>query len=49
MKMGLLTASGMLVAKSGLSARAYGQTQTNNPPSSGTNDDPRNKPELRTR
>jgi FtsP/CotA-like multicopper oxidase with cupredoxin domain len=35
-KMGLLTASGMLVAKSGLSARAYGQqVQTNNPPSSG--------------
>jgi FtsP/CotA-like multicopper oxidase with cupredoxin domain len=33
MKMGLLTAGGMLVAKSGLSARAYGQTQTNNPPS----------------
>src|SRR5258708_32150838 len=25
-KMGLLTASGMLVAKSGLSSRAYGQT-----------------------
>ncbi len=40
-KMGLLTASGMLVAKSGLSARAYGQTQTNNPPSSGgTNTSP---------
>src|SRR6202167_4804645 len=37
-KMGLLTASGMLVAKSGLSARAYGQqVQTNNPPSSGGN------------
>ena len=30
-KMGLLTAGGMLVAKSGLSARAYGQVQTNNP------------------
>jgi hypothetical protein len=40
MKMGLLTAGGMLVAKSGLSARAYGQTQTNNPPSSGTNTSP---------
>src|SRR4029077_3254070 len=34
-KMGLLTAGGMLVAKSGLSARAWGQTQTNQPPSSG--------------
>jgi len=34
-KMGLLTAGGMLVAKSGLSARA--QTQTNQPPSSGGN------------
>ena len=40
MKMGLLTAGGMLVAKSGLSARAYGQTQTNNPPSSGSNTSP---------
>lgn len=40
MKMGLLTAGGMLVAKSGLSARAYGQTQTNNPPSSGSNNSP---------
>jgi FtsP/CotA-like multicopper oxidase with cupredoxin domain len=39
-KMGLLTAGGMLVAKSGLSARAYGQTQTNNPPSSGSNTSP---------
>ena len=40
-KMGLLTAGGMLVAKSGLSARAYGQaTQTNNPPSSGSNASP---------
>jgi FtsP/CotA-like multicopper oxidase with cupredoxin domain len=39
-KMGLLTAGGMLVAKSGLSARAYGQTQTNNPPSSGQNTSP---------
>jgi len=46
-KMGLLTAGGMLVAKSGLSARAQtatpqatptgNQTQTNNPPSSGSN------------
>jgi FtsP/CotA-like multicopper oxidase with cupredoxin domain len=40
MKLGLLTAGGMLVAKSGLSARAFGQTQTNNPPSSGTNNSP---------
>jgi FtsP/CotA-like multicopper oxidase with cupredoxin domain len=32
-KMGLLTAGGMLIAKSGLSARAYGQVQTNKPPS----------------
>ncbi len=40
MKMGLLTAGGMLVAKNGLSARAYGQTQTNNPPSSGSNTSP---------
>src|SRR5580693_35692 len=40
-KMGLLTAGGMLVAKSGLSARAaYGQVQTNNPPSSGNNTSP---------
>src|ERR1700732_2639213 len=39
-KMGLLTAGGMLVAKNGLSARAYGQTQTNNPPSSGANTSP---------
>jgi len=39
-KMGLLTAGGMLVAKSGLSARAYGQTQTNQPPSSGQNTSP---------
>jgi len=39
-KMGLLTAGGMLVAKSGLSARAYGQTQTNNPPSAGNNTSP---------
>jgi FtsP/CotA-like multicopper oxidase with cupredoxin domain len=37
-KMGLLTAGGMLVAKSGLSARA--QTTTNNPPSSGTTTSP---------
>lgn len=37
MKMGLLTAGGMLVAKNGLSARAaYGQSQTTVPPS-GTN------------
>jgi FtsP/CotA-like multicopper oxidase with cupredoxin domain len=41
MKMGLLTAGGMLVAKSGLSARAIGsQEQTNNPPSSGQNSSP---------
>jgi len=40
-KMGLLTAGGMLVAKSGLSARASGQqVQTNNPPSSGQNTSP---------
>src|SRR5580704_11316810 len=40
-KMGLLTAGGMLVAKHGLSARAYGQSvTTNNPPSSGTNTSP---------
>jgi FtsP/CotA-like multicopper oxidase with cupredoxin domain len=39
MKMGLLTAGGMLVAKSGLSARAL-QTSTNNPPSSGQNNSP---------
>ena len=40
-KMGLLTAGGMLVAKSGLSARAFGQSiQTNNPPSSGANTSP---------
>jgi hypothetical protein len=39
-KMGLLTAGGMLVAKSGLSARAYGQVQTNNPASSGSNNSP---------
>ena len=40
LKMGLLTAGGMLVAKSGLSARAGQQTQTNNPPSSGLNTSP---------
>jgi hypothetical protein len=41
MKMGLLTAGGMLVAKSGLSARTIGwQEQTNNPPSSGQNTSP---------
>jgi FtsP/CotA-like multicopper oxidase with cupredoxin domain len=49
LKMGLLTAGGMLVAKSGLSARAQlvqsatptgNQTQTNNPPSDGTNTSP---------
>src|ERR1700746_2932898 len=48
-KMGLLTAGGMLVAKSGLSARAQtqspqtpsgGQTTTNLPASSGTNTSP---------
>ena len=39
MKMGLLTASGMLVAKVGLSARAQ-QVTTNNPPSSGQNTSP---------
>jgi FtsP/CotA-like multicopper oxidase with cupredoxin domain len=37
-KMGLLTAGGMLVAKSGLSARAYGQTIK--PPSDGTSNSP---------
>jgi len=36
-KMGLLTAGGMLVAKSGLSARAQTTVQTNKPPSSGGN------------
>src|SRR5207245_11656431 len=36
MKMGLLTAGGMLIAKSGLSA----QVQTNKPPSSGSNTSP---------
>ena len=40
LKMGLLTAGGMLVAKSGLSARAGQQVQTNNPPSSGQNTSP---------
>jgi FtsP/CotA-like multicopper oxidase with cupredoxin domain len=41
LKMGLLTAGGMLVTKSGLSARAFGQSiQTNNPPSSGANTSP---------
>jgi len=39
MKMGLLTAGGMLVAKSGLSARGQ-QVTTNNPPSSGQNNSP---------
>jgi len=40
-KMGLLTAGGMLVAKSGLSARANEQqVQTNNPPSAGNNTSP---------
>src|SRR5262249_11882712 len=49
-KMGLLTAGGMLVAKSGLSARAQSTTQspgaggnpvnTNNPPSSGKTNSP---------
>ncbi len=29
-KMGLLTSGGMLIAKNGLSARAYGQTTSNN-------------------
>src|SRR5947208_825931 len=38
LKMGLLTAGGMLVAKSGLSARA--QISTNSPPSSGSNTSP---------
>src|SRR5437660_2253561 len=38
LKMCLLTAGGMLVAKSGLSARA--QISTNNPPSSGSNTSP---------
>jgi FtsP/CotA-like multicopper oxidase with cupredoxin domain len=40
LKMGLLTAGGMLVAKSGLSARAGQQVQTNSPPSSGQNTSP---------
>jgi FtsP/CotA-like multicopper oxidase with cupredoxin domain len=40
LKMGLLSAGGMLVAKSGLSARAGQQVQTNNPPSSGQNTSP---------
>jgi FtsP/CotA-like multicopper oxidase with cupredoxin domain len=40
LKLGLLTAGGMLVAKSGLSARAGQQVQTNNPPSSGQNTSP---------
>jgi FtsP/CotA-like multicopper oxidase with cupredoxin domain len=40
LKMGLLTAGGMLAAKSGLSARAGQQVQTNNPPSSGQNTSP---------
>src|ERR1700732_2876122 len=39
-RMGLLTAGGMLVAKNGLSARAFGETPTNNPPSSGSNTSP---------
>jgi len=39
MKMGLLTASGMLVTKSGLSARAQ-SISTNNPASSGQNSSP---------
>ena len=39
-KMGLLTSGGMLIAKSGLSARAYGQVATDQPPSSGTNTSP---------
>jgi FtsP/CotA-like multicopper oxidase with cupredoxin domain len=38
-KMGLLTAGGMLVAKSGLSARAQ-TVKTNQPPSSGSNNSP---------
>jgi FtsP/CotA-like multicopper oxidase with cupredoxin domain len=40
LKIGLLTAGGVLVAKSGLSARAGQQVQTNNPPSSGQNTSP---------
>src|SRR5215469_14229937 len=40
-KMGLLTAGGMLVAKSGLSARAQQSSiKTNNPPSSGSTNSP---------
>jgi FtsP/CotA-like multicopper oxidase with cupredoxin domain len=39
-KMGLLTSGGMLIAKSGLSARAYGQVATDQPASSGTNTSP---------
>src|SRR5580658_9650244 len=39
-KMGLLTSGGMLIAKNGLSARAYGQIVTDNPASSGANTSP---------
>jgi FtsP/CotA-like multicopper oxidase with cupredoxin domain len=39
-KMGLLTAGGMLVAKSGLSARAQTTVQTNKPASAGNNTSP---------
>ncbi|MBZ5525057.1 MAG: multicopper oxidase domain-containing protein [Acidobacteriia bacterium] len=39
-KMGLLTAGGMLVAKSGLSARAQTTVQTNQPASNGQNTSP---------
>src|SRR5579863_7595942 len=39
-KMGLLSAGGMLIVKKGLSARAYGQIQTDMPASDGTNTSP---------
>src|SRR6266851_3681351 len=39
LKMGLLTAGGMLVAKSGLSARAYGQTLSPTTSGSGGSND----------
>ena len=44
MKLGLLTASGMLVAKNGLSARAYGQQQAIPPSGSNQNCLPGNQP-----
>ena len=48
-KMGLLTSGGMLIAKSGLSARAYGQVATDQPASSGANTSPGTNRELRAR